>query len=162
MLKSLLERDVSKSLQKTMDKCYEMLQDEIVGAGIPIDPGGIYYAWKHEIESKLVGLIEWDEGQAGLYQYDWPAGQHGSTLNSRMGAGDAPSDVRSGFPKIIFDGLAPLCPALGQSGGTFPARDAWTPFLAQVSNKAGKILATYLAQQGWKVVGIGKLSMASL
>ena len=155
-LEVLIRKAVLEAIEKVLDRAFELLQDEIVGAGIPANAGGLYMAWNDVVKGGIVSAINaelsFDPKKLTLAQLPFPDGRHGSTLNSRMGAGDAPSDVRNGFAEIIFEGLAPINPMVGQAGGTQPARDAWTPFIAELSAQLGNWIAEELRSAGLAVI----------
>lgn len=155
-LESVLKNGVTQGVDKALKEAFELLQDEIIRAGIPANVGGLYEAWETEITSgisKLIsGELRYDPEKLELVQTDFPYGRHGSTLSGIWGAGNAPNDVRKGFAEIIFKGLAPINPRLGKAGGTQPARDAWTPFIYGLSDKLGNWLANELRSMGFVVV----------
>lgn len=148
-LSRIVTTAVHNALQEVIEKGYQLLQDEITSAGIPAHGDGLWNAWEKTCVA-LSASIEYDPSNLALVQAPFPHGRHGSALAGRKG-GNPPSDVRQGFAEIIFEGLAPINPRLGQAGGTHPAKDAWTPFLESFANQLSGWFISAMAAQGFVV-----------
>lgn len=153
-LATIMTQRISSAIENVLERAFDVLQDEIVAAGIPANSGGLYEAWEQKVVPSIqsvIATLSFDPSKLVLVQADFPDGRHGSTLAGHWGMGDAPNDVRPGFAEIIFQGLAPINPMLGQAGGTQEARDAWTPFIAQVSSNIDSWIATELIAMGFMI-----------
>lgn len=153
-LETIMMQRVSGAIENVLERAFDVLQDEIVAAGIPANGGGLYEAWNKEVTTgikSVIATLSFDPTKLVLQQLPFPEGRHGSTLSGNLGMGNAPNDVRPGFAEIIFQGLAPIIPSLGQAGGTQEARDAWTPFIAQVSSNIDNWIASELRAMGFMI-----------
>lgn len=138
-LLSVMQNGVATALNYVLDKCEDELHNSMASVGIPNNGAGhLWDAWE-KIRATISGntvkaLYDYNPSSLILVQTDpWYESVHGSNYARSIG-GSSPNDVRGSFEKIIFNGLAPLHPLLGQAGGTQPARDAWTPFISKVES----------------------------
>lgn len=153
-LEVVMTQRVSEAIENVLERAFDVLQDEIVAAGIPANSGGLYEAWDKKVIpgiKSVVATLSYDPSKLVLEQLPFPYGRHGSTLAGNLGMGNAPNDVRPGFAEIIFQGLAPIIPSLGQAGGTQEAKDAWTPFIAQLSSNIDSWIASELRAVGFMI-----------
>lgn len=154
-LEAILIEALGDAIDFVLDKVYETLQEQMAAMGLEDRSGGLYNAWEQNIQMKLGNALVAEFGFApaelDYFPNPFPDGVHGSDMSGNLGKGNSPNDVRQGFAEIIFEGLAPICPRLGQAGGTHEARDAWTPTLELIDKMLDVWIRLGFAQTGFTV-----------
>ena len=158
-LSMVLMEVTSDAISFVLDKVYETLQFEMSSMNIENREGGLFNAWEQNIQMKLGDALLAEFGfepvDLDYFPNPFPDGVHGSDMNGNIGQDNSPNDVRNGFAEIIFEGLAPICPMLGQDGGTREARDAWTPTMETLKTSLDSWIIEGFAKNGFTAVRSG-------